>query len=218
VVGDMMRKFLICTLVLLLSEFAHAQVLLPQRPVSHGAVSLADMTRRLELTAIRALSGPRAPLRGSAIDFAWASSPEEHRALAKHVVVLVSVVTKDAAELPLRRVYISANGQETELVRLSSQLSGVREGSTTFSVLGPYREDGFYLAPAGRMMADGYLQADFAMRRNGFNLYKLPGASPDFIKADSDRMPAMDAKPDPSALKALLHREYKGFDLPASLR
>ena len=34
-----------------------------------------------------------------------------------------------------------------KLTKLSSQLSGVRKESTTFSVLGPYREDGFYLAP-----------------------------------------------------------------------
>jgi hypothetical protein len=37
----MMRKFLIFTLAMLLSELAHAQVLLPQRPVSHGAMSVA---------------------------------------------------------------------------------------------------------------------------------------------------------------------------------
>ncbi len=42
------------------------------------------------------------------------------------------------------------------------------------------------VAPAGLMMSDGYLQADFAIRRNDFNLYKLPGTAPDFIKADKD--------------------------------
>ncbi len=68
------------------------------------------------------------------------------------------------------------------------------------------------------MMADGYLQADFAVRRNGFNLYKLPGTPPDFIKADSNPMPAPDAKPETPALKAMLLREYKGFELPAALR
>jgi hypothetical protein len=31
-------------------------------------------------------------------------------------------------------------------------------------------------------------------------------------------MPAVDAKPDNAALKALLQREYIGFELPASLR
>ena len=149
------------------------------------------MTGRLEKSAINtAKVAPKGAARGSSVDFSWASSPEEHRALAKHVLVLVSVVTQDAAELPLRRVYVNIDGRETELVRLSSQLSGVRKGSKTYSMLGPYREDGFYLAPAGTMMADGYLQADFAVRRNGFNLYKLPGTPPDFIKADSNPMPA----------------------------
>ena len=127
--------------------------------------------------------------RGSSVDLCWPPPPEEYRALAKHALLLVSVVSQDAAELPLRRVYASVGGKEVQLVRLTSQLSSVRKESTTFSILGPYREDGFYLAPAGLMMADGYLQADFAVRRNGFNLYKLPGTPPDFIK--SDRNPAM---------------------------
>jgi hypothetical protein len=68
------------------------------------------------------------------------------------------------------------------------------------------------------MMSDGYLQADFAIRRNNFNLYKLPGTAPDFIKADKDPMPARAATPNMPALKALLTREYQGFELPASLR
>ncbi len=127
-------------------------------------------------------------------------------------------MSQDAAELPLRRVYVTIGGKETELIRLSSRLSGVRKGSTTFSILGPYREDGFYLAPAGLMMGDGYLQADFAAHRTGFNLYKLPGTPPDFIKADSNPMPAPDAKPDPRMVRALLNPEYKGFELPAGLR
>jgi hypothetical protein len=187
--------------------------------VSQDPVTQADITERLEKSAIQtAKSAPKGAARGSSIDFCWASTPEEYRALAKHVLVLVSVVTQDAAELPLRRVYVTVDGKETELTRLSSQLSGVRKGSRTFSVLGPYREDGFYLAPAGLMMAEGYLQADFAVRRNGFNLYRLPGTPPDFIKADSNPISPSDAKPDMPALKALLQREYRGFELPPSLR
>jgi hypothetical protein len=214
----MMRRFLVFLLALLLSQTAAAQTL-TKRPVSQEPVSPADVAERLEKSAVRtAKSAPQGAARGSSVDFCWASSPEEYRALAKHVLVLVSVVVQDKAELPLRRVYVNIDGRETELVRLSSQLSGVRTGSTTFSILGPYREDGFYLAPAGSMMADGYLQADFAVRRNGFNLYKLPGTPPDFIKADGNPMPAPDAKPDMPALKAILQREYKGFELPAQLR
>jgi hypothetical protein len=213
-----MRKILVVLLALFVAQAANAQTL-TQRPVSQGAVSYADMSERLEKSAFNiAKSAPKGAARGSSIDFCWASSPEEYRALQKHVLVLVSVVTQDKAELPLRRIYVTFDGKQTELVRLGSQLSDVRKDSKTFSILGPYREDGFYLAPAGLMMSDGHLQADFAVRRNGFNLYKLPGTPPDFIKADSNPMPAVDAKPDNAALKALLQREYSGFELPASLR
>ena len=213
-----MQRWLVFLLALLLSQPAAAQTL-TQRPVSQNPVSPADMTERLEKSAINtAKVAPKGAARGSSVDFCWASSAEEYRALAKHVVVLVSVVTQDAAELPLRRVYVNIDGRETELVRLSSQLSGVRKGTRTHSILGPYREDGFYLAPAGIMMVVGYLQADFAVHRNNFNLYKLPGTAPDFIKADKDPMPAKDATPNMPALRALLTREYQGFELPASLR
>lgn len=213
-----MQRLLVWLLALFLSHAADAQTL-TKRPVSQNPVTSAEMSERLEQSAIRtAKSAPNGAARGSSVDFTWPADAEEYRTLAKHVLVLVSVVTQDSAELPLRRVYVNINGQQTELIKLSSQLSGVRQGSVTFSVLGPYREDGFYLAPAGPMMADGYLQADFAVRRNGFNLYRLPGTPPDFIKADSNPMPAKDAKPEPPALKALLQREYKGFELPASLR
>ena len=137
-----MRRVLVCALALFLSHAADAQTL-TQRPVSQNPVSPADMTGRLEQSAIRTQkSAPQGAARGSSVDFAWASNPEEYRALAKHVLVLVSVVTQDAAELPLRRVYVvDPGGKPTELTKLSSRLSGVRKGSVTFSVLGPYRED-----------------------------------------------------------------------------
>jgi hypothetical protein len=213
-----MRRLLIVALAVFVSAAANAQTL-TQRPVSQGAVTPADMTERLEKAAVRTREqAPKGAARGSSIDFCWPSSVEEYQAIGKYVLVLVSVVTQFAAELPLRRVYVTVNGEQTELVRLSSQRRDVGKGSTTFSILGPFREDGFYVAPAGLMMSDGYLQADFAIRRNNFNLYKLPGTAPDFIKADKDPMPARDATPNMPVLKALLTREYQGFELPSGLR
>jgi hypothetical protein len=85
-------------------------------------------------------------------------------------------------------------------------------------MLGPYREDAFYLAPAGSMMRKGEVMVDFAQRRSGFRLYELPGTPPAFVKADRKPMPTADAKPDPKALKAMLEREYAGFALSATLK
>jgi hypothetical protein len=213
-----MRRLLIVALAFFVATTANAQTL-SRRPVSQGAVTPADMTERLEKAAMRTKEqAPKGAARGSSIDFCWPSSAEEYQAIGKYVLVLVSVVTQDAAELPLRRVYVTVNGEQTELARLSSQRRDVKKGSTTHPILGPFREDGFYVAPAGLMMRDGYLQADFAIRRNNFNLYKLPGTPPDFVKADNDPMPARDATPNMPTLKALLTREYQGFELPTSLR
>ena len=212
-----MRRLLIVALAVFVATTANAQTL-TRRPVSQGAVTPADMTERLEKAAMRTKEqAPKGGARGSSIDFCWPSSAEEYQAIGKYVLVLVSVVTQDAAELPLRRVYVTVNGEQTELARLSSQRRDVKKGSTTHPILGPFREDGFYVAPAGLMMRDGYLQADFAIRRSNFNLYKLPGTPPDFVKADNDPMPARDARPEPVALKSLLQREYKGFQFPANL-
>ena len=165
-----MRRLLIVALALFVSTTAGAQTL-NQRPVSQGAVTPVDMTERLEKAAVRTKAqAPKGASRGSSVDFCWPSSVEEYRAIGKYVLVLVSVVTQDAAELPLRRVYATVNGEQTELTKLSSQRRDVAKGSTTFSILGPFREDGFYVAPAGLMMSDGYLQADFAIQRSNFNL------------------------------------------------
>lgn len=213
-----MPRLLIVALALFVSATASAQTL-TKRPVSQGAVTPADMTERLEKAALRTKQqAPKGAARGSSIDFCWPSSAAEYQAIGKYVLVLVSVVTQDAAELPLRRVYVTVDGEQTELTRLSSQRRDVGKGSTTFSILGPFREDGFYVAPAGLMMRDGYLQADFATRRNNFNLYKLPGTPPDFVKADDNPMPSKEATPNMPALKVLLTREYQGFELPPGLR
>ncbi|MBR1128633.1 hypothetical protein [Bradyrhizobium iriomotense] len=209
-----MPRLVAILLLLLLSHGAFAQIMSKPRPATRGAVSPADIARRLEKSAIETARLVPNAARGSAIDFAWPMSPEEYAATAKHVVVLVSVVTQDAAELPLRRVHIRAGGKDVELVRLSHELVGVARGSRTFSVLGPYREDGFYLAPASVMMAEGYLQADFATRRSDFNLYKLPGTAPDFIRSDKNPEPLPDGKPDLAAVRAMIMREYKGFKPP----
>jgi hypothetical protein len=207
-------RLVVVLLLLLLSNNALAQIMSKPRPSTRGTVSPADIAERLEKSANETGRVVPKAARGSAIDFAWPMTSEEYAAMAKHVLVLVSVVTQDAAELPLRRVHIRAGGNDIELVRLSHQFVDVAKGSRTFSVLGRYREDGFYLAPASAMMAEGYLQADFATRRSDFNLYKLPGTAPDFIRSDKNPEPPPNSKPDLAAVRAMIVREYKGFKPP----
>jgi hypothetical protein len=201
--------------VFLFAAGAQSQVL-TKHPDVTGAVTPGDMTKRLEETAerTRKISPSGAP-RAAQFDFAWPQDEDEYRKLAKHVIVLVSVVTQDEKELPLKRVYIRNKwNREFPLERIVSERRDVAKKSLTHSVLGAYREDGFYLAPAGLMKGEGEVVADFAANRTGFRLYSLPGTPPDFIEADRHPMPAPGARPEAEALKAALEREYAGFRLP----
>ncbi len=86
-------------------------------------------------------------------------------------------------------------------------------------ILGPYREDGFYLIPVAALLRRGEVQCDFAINRVGFRLHSLPISTlPEFLKSDLDPTPARGARPSVEALKTLLQREYPGFPLPPDLR
>jgi len=171
--------------------------------------------KRLEDSAERTRKvSAKGAARTAIIDFAWPQDEAEYKALGKYVVVLVSAISQSADELPLKRVYIDNDSGETTLEKIASIRRDVPQKSPVFALLGPYREDSFYLAPAGFMMRKGSVLVDFAVRRAGFRLYDLPGTPPAFVKADHDPMPAFDAKPDPAALRALVDREYTGFELP----
>jgi hypothetical protein len=178
------------------------------------------MTKRLEQTAEKTRKmSPSGADRVAQIDFAWPQDEAEYRALAKHTIVLVSVVSKNENELPLKRVYIRDKWRhEIPLEKISSERRAVPKDSIVHSVVGAYREDSFYLAPAQLMKGEGEVVADFAANRSGFRLYDLPGEPPDFIEADRHGKPAHGAKPDPKALKAMLEREYSGFKLPGGLQ
>lgn len=212
-------RFLVSLLaVVCFAAAAHTQTLTKNSGIT-GAVTPDDMSKRLEETAERTRKiNPSGVPRAAQFDFAWPQDEEEYRRLAKHVIVLVSVVTQDEKELPLKRVYIRNKwNREFPLDRIVSERREVAKSSLIYSVLGSYREDSFYLAPAGLMKGEGEVVADFAANRTGFRLYSLPGTPPDFVEADRRPMPAPGARPEPKVLKAMLEREYAGFRLPDGL-
>jgi hypothetical protein len=213
-------RFFACTAALLFLTAAAQSQVNDKNPDTSGAVTPDDMADRLDQSAEKIKkSNPAGADRASQFDFAWPQDEDEYNALAKHVIVLVSVVSKNEKELPLKRVYIRDKWRhETSLEQIVSERRAVAKDSIAYSVVGPYREDSFYLAPAGLMKGEGDVLADFAANRTGFRLYVLPGTPPDFVEADRHATPAKNAKPDLKALKAILEREYSGFKLPAALQ
>jgi len=208
-----MRYFIVLMLGACLGTPAGAQIVSKSPPSQH-AVTPADMDKRLEEQAADTKKiAPRAA-RVALVDFAWPMSREEYRATAKFVVVLVVAVSQQEQELPLKRLYVQSGGRTVALQKIASERRSVPEGSEVEKVFGRFREDSFYLAPAGAMMRKGDLLIDFAINRSGFRVYELPGTPPDFVRADRNPNPARGAKPDPGALRAMIEREYAGFKLP----
>lgn len=191
-----------------------------KQTAGQGSVTPEEISKRLNDTAERTRKlSARGAARGAIVDFAWPQDEGEYKALNKNVVVLISAVSQDAKELPLRRVYVQpARGRAIELQKINSERQDVPKNSAVHAMLGPYREDSFYLAPASAMMNEGKLLVDFAINRNGFHLHELPGTPPDFVQADRRPTPSGAAKPDPKALKAIIEREYAGFKLPDGLQ
>ena len=185
-----------------------------QGPASTHAVTPAEMDKRLEQQAADTKRiAPRAA-RVALVDFAWPESAAEYRALGKFIVVLVVATSQLEDELPLKRLYVQAGRRIVPLQRIASARRINPEGSEVATLLGRFREDSFYLAPAGAMMRKGDLLIDFAVNRSGFRAYELPGVPPDFVRADRNPDPAKGAKPDSAAVRAMIEREYPGFKVP----
>jgi hypothetical protein len=178
------------------------------------AVTPAEMDRRLEQQAADTKRIAPKAARVALVDFAWPQNAEEYRATGKFIIVLVVAVSQLEEELPLKRLYVQAGSRVVPLQKISSERRTLPEGSEVATVLGRFREDALYVAPAGPMMRKGDLLIDFAVNRNGFRVYELPGVPPDFVRADRKPDPAKGAKPNAGAIRAMIEREYPGFRLP----
>jgi hypothetical protein len=82
-------------------------------PVTQTSITPEVINARLEDSAerTRAISAKGAA-RIAIIDFDWPQDKDEYLALGKYIPVLVSAVSQQADELPLKRVYIESNGRE----------------------------------------------------------------------------------------------------------
>lgn len=213
-----MRRLILALAVMFLGLASAAAQITTKGPSSDNAVTPAEMNARLEDQAQRVKKiAPRAD-RIALVDFSWPIDAAEYRAAGKFIAVLVVAVSHDEKELPIKQVYVRTGSRSVALQKVASIRRTVPEDSTVASVVGRFREDSFYLAPAGTMMRKGDLLIDFAINRTGFRVYELPGTPPDFVRADRNPDPAPGAKPDMKAARAMIEREYPGFDLPAELR
>jgi hypothetical protein len=190
---------------------ARAQVTM-RVPAGKGAVTPQDIDALVERRAadVKRIA-PTGADRYVLFDVAYPLDAAEYRAVGKTVVLLTVAISRNADELPLRRVYTQAGSRDIDLQRLGSRRSELPAGSLARAVVGPYREDAFYLAPVGALLRQSLLMCDFAKNRDGFVINRAPLEPPSFIRVDRARGSA--DKPAAAAIRAFVEREYPGFGI-----
>jgi hypothetical protein len=210
-----MRSFVIAFAALLAAP-AFGQTALSRPEITQQAVTPESVSGRLETAARQILAAGNRASRFANIDIAWGLDANEQRAMGGRVVVLISAVSQDASELPLKRVYIrSAAGVETELQRLGGEARDVPADLATRAAFGAHREDSFYVGPAAALIEPGDILLDFAVNRSGFRVLGLPVEPPAYFA--SIQTPIDPASGGLGAVRILFEREYIGFRLPPAL-
>lgn len=208
-------RVIVIALAALLAAPAFGQTSLSRPEITQQAVTPESTSGRLEAAAQRILATGSRASRFANIDIAWGRDAEEQRAMGGHVVVLISAVSQDASELPLKRVYFrSASGVEIDLQRLGGEARDVPADLATRAAFGAHLEDVFYLAPAAALVEPGDVLIDFAVNRTGFRVLGLPVEPPSFFVASPAAAPTRENL---AAVRILFEREYIGFRLPPAL-
>jgi hypothetical protein len=150
----------------------------------------------------------------------FATTRAQFEGLAHYTVYLISIWTRNADELPIKRAYIRAGENEIEILKVESLMSEQDAGSPIAQACGTHREDGFYLVPTSAMLHDGVIKLDFAGKITGYNLLGLP-SNPVSVRLKTRPWYANattpGARPDLRALQAFMKERFPRFPVPAAL-
>ena len=153
--------------------------------------------------------------RGLFFKIAYAENTTEFASLARYSVMLLTAISRDSKELPIRRVFIRANGRDVSLQTAATWISGVEKATSAGNVYGTTREDGYYLIPTGMLVRDGEMLIDFFANANNIPLQKLPNATAvAATRSLANLDPAPNSRPDPMALRAIIIHKFPYFVIP----
>jgi hypothetical protein len=176
---------------------------------SRSAATPELMRRRIEEAAVKYRAHAPVP-RVVFYDIAYPRDAREYKSLDGHGVVLLTALSQERGELPLRRVYVPVGGREVELRLLKLVLSEQAPGDASATTFGPYRADALYLLPLYLRARPGDLLADFTAGRTALKVADFALPLPDDVKALGDKPPAGHG-PSADALQQFIRREYPSF-------
>ena len=141
----------------------------------------------------------------------------EFNALGRYALLVLTVVTQSAEELPLKRVYLRMPDREVPILKIGSWRRNVDQKLVTYKMYGPYREDGLYLFPLGAYLRTAQIQMDLATNRSGLPVLELPAEWPDWLRTVQSPEPIPGALPNLRTLQDFIKRKTSGFPVPTSV-
>jgi hypothetical protein len=192
---------------------------LPQAPETgpdEGAHSPPIVDQEIEAAGKAARERGDAPsARFRKLIVAWPDDRDTYTRMAHYTVLLLTMISQDSRELPVKRVYLRAGSAELPVRKIWSVRSVVPVGTFAAKMFGRHREDAFYLVPGSRLMADGALLADLTARRHGMTLMQLPSdQGRKYLEVYPSADPARRAKPDAETFKAFMAAKFPGYPVP----
>jgi hypothetical protein len=213
---------LTAVVIVVSASFAQDAHLVSKGTWSDKPVSLEDMNRKIDdaaqefkdIEAETARERQGVPLipRVAFYDIAYPANAREYAELDGYALMLVTAVSHEKDELPVKRVSLSSGGKMISLEPVMSALSKQKTGSLAVKIFGPYRMDALYLLPVHLRANKAELLMDFAANRKGFSFGKFDGIVPESI-AGLPIKPPKGKGPAKKALTKIIHREYPGFDV-----
>ncbi len=169
-----------------------------------------SVRRRIEAAAERYAS--RTPVARIVLyDIGYPRDAREYAELDGHAVVLLTALSQERAELPIRRVYVAAGGREVELLLLKLVLSEEKTADGPAArAFGRYRADALYLLPVYLRTRAGELLADFDRNRTGVRVAAFGTPLPSTLSGLGIRPPT-GAGPSADTLEEFIRREYPSF-------
>jgi hypothetical protein len=144
-------------------------------------------------------------------DIGYPKDKVEFGELNGYGLLLISAISHNEIELPLKRVYAVLNNKEIELKSVKQILT--KEGNTESQVVktfGLYRADTLYLFPVYLRMNRAEILIDFAQNRDGMKMASFNGEMPEILKDLPNTKPFV-KKSFAAAIQNFMKREYPGF-------
>lgn len=173
-------------------------------------VTPARMSERIEAAAVQYATHAPIP-RIALFDIGYPSSEQEYAALDGNAVILFTAISQTRDELPLQRVYVSADGKEVELKLLKVVLAELpASDSVSSKTFGRFRADALYLLPMSLRNKTADLLIDFQTNRKAFKVTSLGEPLPANLSWMT-RAKSSGASPSQTALQTFIKREYPSF-------